>query len=55
MELSYGLGALLLGIVIAAVLLYSRRRNWWQRVETDTGTRQVYREEEQRRVREGEP
>lgn len=55
MELSYGLGALLLGIVIAGALLYSRHRGWWQRAITDTGTRQVYRQEEQRRVRKGEP
>lgn len=55
MELTYGLGALVLGIVIAAVLLYSRQRGWRQRATTDAATRDLYRKEENRRVAKGEP
>jgi hypothetical protein len=55
MELTYGLGALVLGIAIAAALLYSRHRSWWQRATTDAATRDLYRKEENRRVAKGEP
>jgi hypothetical protein len=55
MEWTYGLGALVLGLVIAATLIYSRHRGWWQRLNTDAATRDLYRKEENRRVAKGEP
>lgn len=55
MEWSYAFGALLLAVVLAGAVLYTRHRGRWQRAVTDASTRQVYREEEQRRVAKGEP
>ena len=55
MEWTYALGAIVLCAALAAVLIYSRHRGWWRRLETDAATRDLYRKEENRRVARGDP
>lgn len=54
MEWSYAFGALVLAIVIAGAIVYTRQRSRLQRAVTDASTEGLYREEERRRVAKGE-